>query len=508
MEAPDNSSFTELLDKLRQLAATDSEWRDLLGRVGVELLALATEPRSAPASEQVASPPNSGIDGDGLVPAPANVIPAVEAVSLLTIGRRVEATPPPVATPAVETTLFDPGMGERRCRLKARACDWAERRQKLLDEGADFHTEVQPYDAELLDEAKALTDCYLWMCSPEAPPSQGDGGYGLLARNFETLADALAVVRQAEEKADEFPAEFERAVDLLAEAQSAVRAAANETGRDRDDFDQKGAHLWLREVTGQRQVFVARYMRIDDPASPVHWPSLAQRIEAATVEAAANREIAAKRRKLLGKVRHKASLLEKGEDVDDSWRVLVESIEALLASGLPPSDRQLRDAVQPVVEDAPEWAAASTALQQVAREIDRALAGRPAVRETSAPAYNEAVAELRAKLAGKALVMIGGDRRPDAEARLRDALGLARLDWLTTRSHESVDRFVPYVTRPDVAVVVQMVLYSSHSIGDVDAFCRKEGKPFVRLIGGYNPNQFATRVLAQCSERLGAAAAG
>lgn len=199
MDSPDNSPFAELLAKLRQLAATDSEWRDLLGRVGVELLALASEPRSAPASEQVVRPSNSDLAGAELVPSPADIIPAVEAVSLLTIGRRVEATPPPVeaapplfATAAFETTLFDPGMSERRCRLKARACDWAERRQKLLDEGADFHTEVQPYDIELLDEAKALTDCYLWMCSPEAPPAQGDGSYSLLARNFETLADALA----------------------------------------------------------------------------------------------------------------------------------------------------------------------------------------------------------------------------------------------------------------------------------------------------------------------------
>lgn len=515
MDSPANSPFAELLDKLRELAATDSEWRDLLGRVGVELLALASEPRSAPVTERVVRPSSSDLSNDGLGTEPADIIPAVEAVSLLTIGRRVETTRPPVeaapplvaATPAVDTTLFDPGMGERRCRLKARACDWAERRQKLLDEGADFHTEVQPYDTELLDEAKALTDCYLWMCSPEAPPAQGDGGYSLLARNFETLADALALTRQAEEKAEEFRGEFERAVDLLAEAQSAVRAAAIAAGRDRDDFDQKGAHLWLRAVTGRRHVFVAKYMRIDDPASPVHWPSLALRIEAASVAAEALREGAAKRRKLLGKVRHKSSLIEKGEQVENSWRVLVDSIEALLTSGLPPSDRQLRDAVAPVIDDAPEWAAASADLQQVAREIDRALSGRPAVRETSAPAYNEAVAELRAKVAGKALVMIGGDRRPDAEARLRDALGLARLDWLTTRSHESVDRFVPYVERPDVAVVVQMVLYSSHSVGDVDAFCRQQGKPFVRLISGYHPNQFATRVLAQCSERLGVAAA-
>ena len=33
-------------------------------------------------------------------------------------------------------------------------------------------------------------------------------------------------------------------------------------------------------------------------------------------------------------------------------------------------------------------------------------------------------------------------------------------------------------------------------------FCDRYGKPLVRLPGGYNPNQIAAQILAQCSGHL------
>ncbi|TWT48977.1 hypothetical protein [Botrimarina hoheduenensis] len=500
MDEAGDSPLAELIARLGELAAKDAVWRDLLGRVGAELMAIAAEAPVAPPKEAERSAPSPAHRGD--------VVPAEQAVRMLTIGGPVETAEAlgTVEAPPAPAPRFDLGLFERRCRLKAEACDWAERRRRLIDEGADFRSEVQPRDSELLESAVALPDCFLWMASPDAPAAS-PGAYELLARNFETLADVLQHAREAEEQSDAHPASFERAVDLLAEAQSAVRAAVAATARDRDDYDQKGVHLWLRETTSSRQLFVARHMRIDDPASPEAWSDLASRVEAATAEADQQRRAASQRRKLLGKVRHKASLIQSGEDLDASWRVLVDSVETLLAGGLAPSDRQLRESLTGVLEEAPDWATESEAVRLVAREIDRQLAARPEPREASRPEYNEAVEQLRSMLGGKAVVMIGGDRRPDAEARLREALGLGRLDWLATRPHESVQRFEPYVARPDVAVVVQMILYSSHAFGDIDELCRRLGKPFVRLTGGYNPNQFATRVLAQCSERLATATA-
>ena len=62
--------------------------------------------------------------------------------------------------------------------------------------------------------------------------------------------------------------------------------------------------------------------------------------------------------------------------------------------------------------------------------------------------------------------------------------------------------FEPYVARPEVALVLLAIRWSSHSFGDVKRFCDDHGKPMVRLPGGYGVNQVAAQILAQCGERL------
>ena len=62
--------------------------------------------------------------------------------------------------------------------------------------------------------------------------------------------------------------------------------------------------------------------------------------------------------------------------------------------------------------------------------------------------------------------------------------------------------FESHIARPDVALVILAIRWSSHGFGDVTAYCEKYGKPLVRLPAGYNPSQVAAQVLAQCSGRL------
>ena len=101
------------------------------------------------------------------------------------------------------------------------------------------------------------------------------------------------------------------------------------------------------------------------------------------------------------------------------------------------------------------------------------------------------------------MVLIGGDRRPEAHEALKAALGLKELLWIETREHESIDKFEPYVARTEVALVLLAIRWSSHSFGEVKGFCDRYGKPMVRLPGGYSPNQVAAQILAQCSGQLG-----
>jgi hypothetical protein len=122
----------------------------------------------------------------------------------------------------------------------------------------------------------------------------------------------------------------------------------------------------------------------------------------------------------------------------------------------------------------------------------------------TAPALPTArVAEAARLLLGKSVVLIGGNPRPNSHAALKAALGLKELVWIETKVHESIDKFEPYIARSDVALVLLAIRWSSRSFGDVKRFCDRYDKPLVRLPGGYNPNQVAAQILAQCSRELG-----
>jgi hypothetical protein len=105
-------------------------------------------------------------------------------------------------------------------------------------------------------------------------------------------------------------------------------------------------------------------------------------------------------------------------------------------------------------------------------------------------------------LSGRSIVLIGGNRRREAQESLRAALGLKELVWVETKEHQAVEAFEPLIARSDVALVLLAIRWSSHAFGDVKQICERHGKPLVRLPGGYNPNQVAAQILAQCSGQL------
>ena len=110
--------------------------------------------------------------------------------------------------------------------------------------------------------------------------------------------------------------------------------------------------------------------------------------------------------------------------------------------------------------------------------------------------------EVARLLAGRSVVLIGGNRRREAQESLRRVLGLRDLVWIETKEHQAVDTFEPMIARPDVALVLLAIRWSSHAFGDVKQICDRHGKPLVRLPGGYSPNQVVAQILSQCSEQL------
>lgn len=393
---------------------------------------------------------------------------------------------------------------EERCRLKADACRWAEQRRRLSMASPDFRAEVEPKDRDLIAHAKQIPDCFLWMSHPTAPnPSDAAEWLGL-AGCFDALANAVGLMQKLLEENEEGSDTFQQAVDLLAEAQSAVRIAVVRMDGPPTDHDQARVFGWLKHLASNRQIFIRRFMRLDDPAEPTRWGDLNKRVMELAGRWDEGRRKVTSRKKVLGRLRYKlAQVGTAGDDAKAMWASISEDVEELVKSGMAPSSLELRELLIDHVEQLPEMASMSPAFQLTMREIDKYLATAPSRDEEDDSAASDPLfSEVAEMLAGKAAIIIGGERRPHAAEAIERAFLLSELIWIDTRAHESTAGFEPYVARPEVAMVLLAIRWSSHSYGEVQDFCRQYGKPLVRLPGGYNPRQIAAQILDQCSNRL------
>ncbi|HVC95608.1 MAG TPA: hypothetical protein VND64_18085 [Pirellulales bacterium] len=512
------NALTAVAERLVSLAAEDDQVRAEVRRLAQALLAATDEaPLEAESASTVCCASFSPAEPitiaapevceSGATPAPQEAVDvhAEELLPLLTLGQMPSVSEPPaISLPVRWTAVTDTDLAqiEARCHLKAEGARWASTRHRRIANGADFSTEIAPGDRAIIAKARNLPDCLLWMCRLNSPSPADTRLYDDVAGCYEAVARALAVLKLMHGEPDLQHGEFERSLALLAEAQSALRVAIVEIEGPVDP-DQLRVFTWLKATTSENRVFVERYMRADDPADPTAWADLSSRIEAVDARVQETFRRIKQRRKLLGKVRHKLQLIARApEDAREHWRILAASVDELVRDGLPPSNRELRELLAPALEGMPDLEDQPRGFQLVLRELDRFLAASPS---TNSPTVLRTTAEVQAAsrlLEGRSVVLIGGERRPIAEQSLKDAFGLRELFWITTREHESNDGFEPYIARPDVAVVLLAIRWSSHSYGDVRVFCERHGRPLVRLPAGYNANQVASQILEQCSERL------
>ncbi len=500
-----SATFRSVLDRLHELAVSDPVLRTRLRELAGAVLALTEEPPpAAPAAPEPAAPPApEPAEPTGpfaVAAAPADLLPpAAPAPEALAAA---EPSPPQVGD-------ADLPVIEERCRLKAEAARWAAERQRRLRDGADYLADIVPQDQALIARAKGLPDCYLWMWQRDAADLYL---YEDLAGCFDAAAAAVGLLRAviAQPVAED---DFEQALELAAEAQSALRVAVAMLGRYTDG-DQLKIFIWLREAAAERHFLIRRYMRRDDPADPANWAGLQERLRQFGERLRRGRDRDRRRRHLVNQVRYhlKRIRTDPGADHDYDWRKIVEVVDTVVAEGLPPSNVELRELLLPILDDLPDLGDWPKHFALVLREIDRYLASRPAAPAggDDEPPPTEDVRRAAELLRGRVLVLIGGEPRPGAEAALTTALGLKELIWVGGREHQTYTAFEPYVARDDVAAVVLAIRWSSHSFGEVREFCDRYGKPLVRLPAGYNPNLVAYHIMNQIGERLAArrAAAG
>lgn len=403
------------------------------------------------------------------------------------------------ATASTESELI-----EQRCRIKAEACSWAAQRIRLRQEGADFRTEIAPSDREILNKANAAQDCSLWMCRSSAPAPLNVSLYEVVGQCFDVLAEIVALALIVISELGDERHLLEETLYLLAEAQSALRAAIQQIDGP-TDHDQISAYIWVKETASGQGIFIERFMFADDQADPANAADLLVRVQDLDIRVQEALKQRRSRRKLLGKLRYVLGLLaESAEEAQLAhWQTAAATLDQLMELGVPPSNIEIRHIVLPHIDDAPEFPDAPQGYGLVLREIRRFQDGRSASCEPRSEEAGSPDIERAARLLhGKSVVLIGGDSRPTHKEALEQALGISELVWVDTKPGQSFTTFQRFVARPQVAVVLLAIRWASHAYKDVRQYCDRYQKPLVWLPGGISPAQVAARIIGQAGHRL------
>lgn len=256
-----------------------------------------------------------------------------------------------------------------RTRLKAEGSRWAVEREERQREGEDFASQIRPGDQDIIHRAKSLPHCFLWMNQPRGDAWRRADDFLLIADCFDTLAESL-VTLQATLQSD-CRESFRKAIDLVAEAQSALRIAVSRV-EQHPDSDQQMVYHWLRNRAGIERFYIERYMRITDPADPERCDDVADESVALRESLSSTDEPQIDRTRLLGKARYHLNRLTHEDEAFDrgEWERVVDAVEQLVGDGLSPDDVELRDVLGPYRSRIPSMEF-SPEFQSVLDGIDR-----------------------------------------------------------------------------------------------------------------------------------------
>ena len=489
------ASIEAVFDRISTLARKDPDFRQHLRTIGRAVAALTEELDREDRLRQTAARPDPKV---------------TEAVA--TLGERLRdnalampATPSGQPERTEERPPIEDGelrLIQERCELKVEAVEWCIMRRFTAEEELDLD-DMEGRKRDMIERAKALPDCYLWMLYPWTCGRGSVEDWEDLCECFANLAHMAEVLQAVLPRRDDQRDFLERAVKITAEVQSALRVAVEVVGNRMPDPDQEKCFLWLRRTTTEQRVFVDRFMRWNDRAEPERWSDVRDRLEVLYEEFHDTLNFDKEATKALNRARYHVKMIERspGADHDHDWQVIIDSIEAALGLGMPPSGVELRELLLPVLDELPVFELRHPGFDLVVREIDRFLTTMPVSSSTDhVKELSPDVTRVREMLRGATVVLIGGDPRPAAKAALEQAFELAELVWLSSEEHQSIELFRPYVARAEVSLVLLAIRWSSHSFGEVKEFCGAYRKPFVRLPGGYSPNQVARQILEQASE--------
>lgn len=397
---------------------------------------------------------------------------------------------------------------EDRCRLKAASCRlFIERRAAAA--GTDEEYDTRQRMNAMIAQAKAIPNCFLWVFWRERTPPD-NATLLRIAEIYDAHADAAGLMGRIDESGAGTRSDDEAdALHLLAEANSALRVALADTWLTEDDRDQADAHVWLRQETASRRVFIDRHMTADDPAHPSDAADLRERIKRVgkRLDDRAGRAKGVK--SALSQIKYHARQIVKNGSEDSSahWTKIAAAVAKLEEIGIAPTDRGIAEAVG--ADAAALWTAGSADARSIAVVVGsaKALAAADTDVEDESSSddreWSNPELKVRALLRGKRLVIVGGERNAAAVERFIQAFELKDAEWIALTEHGSSTPMRAPINRADTAVVVVILKLAGHQHAEeARDYAAAAGKPCVLLSGGYNPARVATAILDQASARL------
>lgn len=509
-----DAALAAAVRRLIQVAALDPELRDGLiafAKVVLDELSLPVVAAPVPPTLVSAEPPVAA-DAEALPDSPDSVelAPAAEPEEIVPMSRSalfalIDAALPASAPAAggappqrAHAEIESPPTIEERDWVLPGLRDRLRAKAELTEEMIRARAERREIGETVLHRTRS-TGASVWMIELVEPDPEAMAD---LESSLRATSEAIDLAARLRESAAEREAQA-RALKTLAAAQSALRVSVQRLSTRADD-DQAGVFGWLKTTTHDERVFIDRHMRIDDPLDPAELDAAMEETREALAELEADEERREARSKRLGQLRYHVNRLSDGRGTDHDRNKAIEAASALVEAGLPPSNRELRDLLLPILDQVRDGVDKSRSFALIVREIDRHLdesrrALRHAAPEVGPDPEIERVAEL---LEGTTMVLIGGEARVENRAALIEAFRLKDIVWLTISDDPTLIEIRTAVARPEVSVVLLLIRWARHRHGEAAEIARDLGKEFVRIPAGMNPRAIAAEIWDQSSEAL------
>lgn len=486
--------------------------------------AAAHAPLLAPSistSADLAQPPSLPTHQEPSLPAAIPALPAPPAdaahitpedLNRIFTGPRViaeaPASPPIAPRQTVESIGLDAllDLFIHRFDLQRQACLL---RLELSDHPGDLSLLARR--KEILVEAKEhCQPVLIWSMLPkfEAGPYCD---LGAIARAYGACAATTRLLRRTLAAGAAGHRHLQEVVQACATAGSALRsfvAMVNASSREYNqlrDFDQDQLAKILIGLGAEHAFYIARHLRLDDPAGETDLATLEASLLSLVEQVTQDLSKLEESSKKLKQIRYHAEQIASGKSFnpDHDWNKIESLIQTCLNVGMPPSDRMLGAAVHGLLAvEVPELLKHTRHVLSFERQRTQKSAERQQQSTESAKVWSDDVLDVRRRLDGAQIVIIGGEEDENQRRRIESAFECP-LQWVALSEHGTSDPMIAPIQSSSTGLVLIIIRLTGHLHAEkARQYAIAAGKPLVMLPQGWNPEVIAHEVLHQASGAL------